>query len=370
MTYLQNHAQWFLPLLLIIAIVAACDKDDPVKPPPLPTVTVVEQQQIGFEDKLAVAMDLEDPYLYVAAGSAGIWRRDIRSLTDWEYLGLADSILGHYLKVGATDLDVFGQDILVAFVKNNLGVDPDSTIGIWRSTTAGSNWFRSDSGIPETIEDGFSIIEGIGRSPHNPAIVFSCLEGNIYKSTNGGNNWSMIRGEQGILLGQGYLEWHPYREGEAWFFGDDALFAAYLFSRRNYGDQHGGSVPWFEDIGFPSDSAVYDVGFDSGDPDIIYALTSMGLIKATDGGYDWQVGGFEFPDGAAYNVLGDPLHPGITYFCGSNRLYYSNNGARDIYTLTEIDTGYVMTMLFDKSQREVIIGTTAGIYLVKIAYEY
>ncbi len=93
----------------IIVIQFACEN---ATTPVLPTVT---PEFIGMDDKLVTKLVYQKPYLYAGAASNGVWRRDLDKMTDWEYLGLADTSLGNYSNVGVLDLDIRGEDILVAY---------------------------------------------------------------------------------------------------------------------------------------------------------------------------------------------------------------------------------------------------------------
>jgi hypothetical protein len=323
-------------------------------------------QSLGFEDKFAMRMVVEEKYLYVCAASNGLWRKNIFDMTEWEYLGLADTSLGRYTNVGVLDVDVKGDDILVAYNGCGRHVPTDSTVGIWRSTNAGENWFRSDCGIPESITDPYecNIITSIQRSPKFSDLVIAVLGPAVYLSTNDGFRWQLIRGNRGVFANTDYVRWHRHKQDEVWFFGITSVFAPYLLCAVNYGRTVKNGVN-FNSLGFPSDGSVDDVAFDIGNTNIIYASTTQGLIKTTDGGYTWQTN--IRPDtGFINSIIEDPRRSGVLYLGGGKRVYYSSDGAQTINTIEIINTNWISTLALDIKTNQLFIGTTNGVYSLKV----
>ena len=62
-------------------------------------------EDLEFPTPNAYRLFFDAPYLYVAALKDGVWRRNVRTMTGWEYLGLADSTV----EFGVEDLDAFGD---------------------------------------------------------------------------------------------------------------------------------------------------------------------------------------------------------------------------------------------------------------------
>ncbi|MEK9135838.1 MAG: hypothetical protein AAB393_01840 [Bacteroidota bacterium] len=325
---------------------------------------------LGFQDKFALRLVLSEPYLYVCAGSDGVWRRNIRQSTQqWEYLGLRDTTLGRYTNVGALDIDVLGEDILVAYNGSAPHVVPESTVSIWRSRNAGTNWFRSDSGIPETIDFTLeaNILTSLQRSPHQPHVIIGDMEAASYRSMDSGFHWSLLWGRRGIIAGTGHVRWHPFRAGEVWFFGTTGLFSPYCGAVQDYGVTPKGGVN-FDSLGFPSDGAVDDVAFDAGNPNIVYAATSYGVIKTTDGGYAWRRNAVMLPDnGFVFRMIHHPSITSVLYLAGGRRVYSTRNAGIAVQVLAEIDRGFITSLLLDSQANQLFLGTTeGGIYALKL----
>lgn len=320
---------------------------------------------LGFEDKFALRMVLSEPYLYVCAGSDGVWKMNIRQTdSDWKYLGLRDTSLGKYGNVGALDIDVLGEDILVAYNGSAPHIPADSTISVWRSTNGGQSWDRSDRGIPESIPDPYeqNTLTSLQRSPHQPNIVMGLIDPTTYRSLDGGNSWAMNSGVRGVFSGDGDVRWHPFKAGEVWFFGSAALFYPYCFGMQNYGIVAKASVN-FDSLGFPPDGAVNDIAFDAGNPDIIYAATSQGIIKSYDGGYTWRTGMIRLPDnGFVTRLANHPIVGGTIYMGGGKSIYRSTNAGKNVNKIGEVESGFIQSLAFDNQGNQLFIGTTEGIY--------
>ncbi|MDA8021208.1 MAG: hypothetical protein MPN21_27545, partial [Thermoanaerobaculia bacterium] len=77
---------------------------------------------------------------------------------------------------------------------SSLAIDPSSpstlyagTIfdGVFKSTNAGSSWFP-------TPRDGIGTVLALAVDPHSPTTVYSATTGGVFKTINGGENWSAI----------------------------------------------------------------------------------------------------------------------------------------------------------------------------------
>jgi len=355
-----------ISIALLFLFFVSCDDD-------VINIIKTELEFLGFDDKFALQMVIEEPYLFVCAGSDGIWRRNIRVFSDWEYLGLRDTTLGKYSNVGALDIDVLGQDILVAYNGSTSKIPqplpPSKIVSIWRSTNIGVTWVRSDIGIPESIDDSleYNILTSLQRSPHQPEIIISCYESTSYRSNNGGNTWTLLTGQRGVFLNYGTIRWHPFRLGEVWLFGESALFAPYCFARSEYGAVPKVSVN-FNSLGFPSDAAVYDIVFNAGNPDIIHLATSYGIISTTDGGYSWQRNTVRLPDtGFVFRMAHHPSIDGLIYLAGGKRIYRAKDFEDKAKLIAEIESGFITSLLYDLHFNSLFIGTTGGgIYVLKL----
>ena len=93
---------------------------------------------IGFEDKLAIRLVLSEPYLYICAGSNGLWRLNIRDSGNYQCLGLIDTSLGNYYNRGVQDVLIHPDNpdwLLVSFLP-----DKGKDHGVFSSIDVGNTW--------------------------------------------------------------------------------------------------------------------------------------------------------------------------------------------------------------------------------------
>lgn len=349
-------------ILVTMAIVCPACKDNGVG-----TIVLSEPQFIGMDNMLVTKLAYSTPYLYAGAASRGLWRRDLSRMNTWEYLGLADTSLGNYSNVGVLDLDIWGSDILVAYNGSAPSVDPWSTVGIWHSTDGGIDWFRSDSGIPETIDSTeYNVISACRRSPDKPETAIARFAAATYRSIDSGYHWELISGRPGIIGGDDHMRWHPFRQGEYWQFGSTSVFEPYMSAMKNYG-LNVKVILNFNALGFPSGQIISDVAFDCGDPDITYAATSKGLMKSTDGGCNWIVGKPVIPNNDYVRfIVEHRSRPGILFLSGDILVYYSVDQGRTISVLAEMPR-VVESMAMDEDGGRLFIGSAKGIYSVSFS---
>jgi hypothetical protein len=287
-------------------------------------------------------------------------------MSEWEYLGLADTTLGNYSNVGAIDLDVKSGDILIAYNSAVRQADPRNSVGIWRMTNQGKNWIRSDSGIPQSISDPFeyNVINSVHRAPQNPAVAFAVCGIAVYYSSNSGFNWQLVSGRRGLLVNQDHLRWHPYRPGEVWFFGETSTFAPYLYAYKDYGMSVKIQVD-LNALGWPSDGKMEDVAFDSGDPNVIYVASNRGIMVSRDGGYTWHMGQVTIPDGGSVVAIREnERKPGTLFFGGGNRVYRTFDGGMTVNLLSELPVDWISTICHDARFDRLFVGTDKGVFVI------
>ena len=324
---------------------------------------------IGMDGMLVTKLVHEKPYLYAGAAANGLWRRDMEKMTDWEYLGLADTTLGRWSNLGVVDLDIRGRDMLVSYNSAVADVDPRTTVGIWRSTDGGMRWFRSDGGIPETITDpnDYNVVSTCQRSPDKPDVAIGVYSAAVYRSTDGGYQWSLIAGKRGIAGGDDHERWNPFQPGEIWGWGTTSVFQPYLGAAKDYGLSGKVGVDFFK-LGFPSDQIVSDVAFDCGDPDIIHVATSQGLMKSTDGGYNWVVGKAAIPDsGYIFCMIEHPSKAGVLFLAGGSSIYYSRDAGETIQVLTTVPVQFIESLAIDEVGQRLFLGSAKGVYEISFS---
>ena len=141
---------------------------------------------------------------------------------------------------GAMAVSPSNPNIILIGSSENFGA------GIFKSTDGGTTWTAKNSGITAIpIFGGYQSISKIVISPSNPNVIYFGIAtgsgGSIYKSTDGGESWQRVNGQQNI-------------------------FGVYQLN----GD-------------------VYDFDVSPTDPNTVYAgVTGQGVMKTSDGGADWS----------------------------------------------------------------------------------
>ena len=87
------------------------------------------------------------------------------------------------------------------------------------------------------------------------------------------------------------------------------------------------------------------------------------LIKSTDGGITWITSGFNIPgQGFVRNIIENRNNAGVIYMGGLNEVFYSKDGASNIYLLTQLPYETIITLEMDLNKNKLFIGTNDGIY--------
>ncbi len=185
--------------------------------------------------------------------------------------------------------------------------------GVWRSKNGGFKW------SPVFDEQSISSTGSVAVAPGNPNVVYvgsgeanirgNVAEGNgIYRSTDGGENWSHVWQAEGQI---GALAIHPDNEA--------VVLAAVLGSPFGPGPERGiyrtidGGDSWQQVLFVDQDTGGIDVTFNPANPSILFAAMwqtrrspwdmrsggpGSGLYQSRDGGESWEkLTGKGLPDG-------------------------------------------------------------------------
>jgi photosystem II stability/assembly factor-like uncharacterized protein len=118
----------------------------------------------------------------------------------------------------------------------------------------------------------------------------------------------------------------------------------------------------FSNFRLPSDNTVIDVSFDSVNPDLLYAVTSAGIIKSQDGGDTWFEIKPDMSDGQYISLLeSSGKSDGIFAFGGQN-IFHSTDGLKTIKVIGKIPEGKIISTDIDLKNKIIFLGTTYGVY--------
>ncbi len=223
-------------------------------------------EHLGWSNIIAYSLTV-DPgshgkIMYLAAGNGVLKSTDAgkswRIMTNWRET-----------EVSRLVIDPSNHDILYIA----------TPYGVFKSTDAGWHWTQKTDGInPKQTGTTSSTFIGpilFGEKSNNHLLIGT--ENGIYKSTNGGNSWKMFALKGWGVRSMVRSEQHPN----------------FLVAGTENGGifiSHNAGKSWTQVKQDRMDTlAVYDVAFQPGDDNVVYAGGyETGMLKSTDGGKTWH----------------------------------------------------------------------------------
>lgn len=232
------------------------------------------------------------------------------------------------------------------------------TYGVFRSSDHGSTWeklfFKSRC---------YAYYGKIAISPKKPKTLYvvgsynykksgnkRCMA--LFKSTNEGQKWTVHKINSSSNYGYTYsLAVDPLNANIVYAGGYYSKGQTYykVFKSTN------GGKNW-KDITGPINYAVNDIAVDPLNPKWVYACTTWGVYRSSNGGLTWSKNSFA----NGYDLACDPTNPNIIYAGYSRECYKSMDGG---VTWTKLMTGlqgYCNRMLVAKDK--VFYTSSAGVY--------
>ncbi|SDQ63656.1 WD40/YVTN/BNR-like repeat-containing protein [Flagellimonas zhangzhouensis] len=285
----------------------------------------------------AIEVALDDPNIvYIGTGSDGIrsniiegkgMYKSIDGGETWEHIGLEN--VG---QIGAVEIDPTNNNIVwVAAIGNAFKSNEDR--GIYKTTDGGATWEKV---LFVSNEVGFADLELL---PGNPNVVYAAAwkarrtpwtidsggenkDGGIYKSVNGGKDWTKL--SEGLPTG---------------LIGKIDLAVSAVDSKILYavveapGDDRGlyKSIDQGKSFTHVSDDErlvnrpfyYTNIELDPTNPDIIFSNANP-LIKSIDGGKTWRR--MSVPHGDNHDIWLNPNNPDLLIQCNDGGANVSHNG--------------------------------------------
>ncbi|MGO9256842.1 MAG: VPS10 domain-containing protein [Bryobacteraceae bacterium] len=306
----------------------------------------------------AIEVSLSNPdIVYAGTGSSKIRSnvsigRGIYKSTDagktWTFAGLRDTGQISTIRVNPTNPDV----VYVAALGNPFV--PNKERGVYRSTDGGKTWkqilFLSDTLGAADLE----------LQPANPKVIFACmwhgqrkpwtivsgaLEGGIYKSTDGGDNWSkLVGGLPHELFGRSNVAISAAKPERIY-----ALIEAKPGSGLYRSEDSGATWTLVNGSGAIITRPFYydTLGVDPNNPDVVF-IGDEGWFKSTDGGK--TVRRAQVPHGDNHDIWINPKN--------SDYMIQSNDGGANV----SLDGGHTWSTQSNQP--------TAEIYQVAVDDQY
>ena len=287
----------------------------------------------------AIQVAENDPNIvYVGTGSDGLrsnvisgkgMYKSIDAGKTWEHIGLKNAG-----QIGAVEIDPTNSNIVwVAAIGNAFRSNTER--GVYKTTDGGESWekvlFVSD-------KVGFSDIELL---PGNPNVIYAAAwkaerkpwtiisggtaaEGGIYKSVNGGKDWTKL--EEGLpkdTIGKIDLAVSPV--------DSSILYAVIEAPEGEQGlyksvDQGKSFEHVSDDVRLVNRPFYYtNVELDPTNPDIVYSNANP-LIKSEDGGKTWKV--MSVPHGDNHDIWLHPKNPQLLIQANDGGANVSFNGGK------------------------------------------
>ncbi|MBC8075089.1 MAG: hypothetical protein H7Y32_03355, partial [Chloroflexales bacterium] len=229
--------------------------------------------------------------------------------------------------------------------------------GIYKSVDGSATWAFSSRGLVVDPEGytGFASTEKIIVDPQTPSTVYAATLDNIYRSTDGGANWS-------LLSGAGLPAFFPvYDLAHTVSAPASTLFAG--SADGVYSSSDGGAT-WSKGVGLPN-LPVYALAPSLSQPSVLYGVAGFStgdVYRSADEGATWsKVAGVGLPAGSAALVVSSE-DAALLYALASGKLYRSADSGASWAQLT-IPTSYASSLaLSSLAPRTLYVAGSEGFY--------
>ncbi len=208
--------------------------------------------------------------LYVGAPNGGIWK-SIDTGINWE--PLTDDL--PQIGVSAIVVDPNDSDIIYIGTGDDDAGDSDG-VGVLKSTDGGTTW--DFTGLNEN-NSPFSFNE-IFIHPTNSNILWTSSSSGVYKTVNGGDDWTLVRG--------GNIRDLRVQPGNP-----DVLYC--VSPNRLYKSEDGGDTWSLRTNGTPTGASRLTIDVTPANPDVVYIFAAdninqfKGIYKSTDAGESFNL---------------------------------------------------------------------------------
>lgn len=290
-----------LPLLLLLAALAGCNRSDPI---------VVLQLHPKNPDIIYVATN---DYIYKTRDAGQTWANLSKGMSHSRVISLAiDPAYPATVYAGTKGDAVFkshdgGQrwasmrsgldDATITSVVNQFVFDPAdnqhiliaTTMGVFETKNGGESWTKRMEGMKEVL-----MVVTLGMDPTRPAILYAGTSGGVYKSVDQAGHWE--KANNGLVPA-------------------DMVKTSRALN-------------------------VTSIHVDPYEPDTVYAATLAGLYKTTDGAVSWKRIGESLADQMIIAMLLDHTRKGVIYITGRDGVHRSEDGGA---TWMAMNSGFATT---------------------------
>ena len=214
--------------------------------------------------------------------------------------------------------------------------------GVYRSTDGGLHWEPRSDGLPDDT------VLALGLSPAEPELLYAGLAGQgVYRSEDGGQHWTATgwtrHGAPGLVV--------------------DPADPRHLYIRvtyeRVYESNDGGATWTARWDGLGLSTQVISLAMDPLQPETLYAGSTEGFFRSTDGGKTWQSAGPELAGQTVFSIAVDSRKGGDLYAGATNGIYRSQDGGEHWERLgSGLEDVTVTAVAFDRQRPDVMYAGT------------
>ncbi|HEY3203356.1 MAG TPA: hypothetical protein VGL03_06810 [Thermoanaerobaculia bacterium] len=194
--------------------------------------------------------------------------------------------------------------------------------GVFKSTDGGATWTASVSGLSNLL------VTSLALDTRSPSTLYAGTNGGgVFRSTDGARTWTLASGS--------------------------------AFRNRSY--RQGSRI----DVGSLASPIVLALAIDPSQPETVYAGTSDGLFKSSNGGTSWSKASSGMRSTFVLALAVDPFTPSTLYAgTASGVVKSSDRGASWMAAVTGLTNSFVTTLAIDPtSPSRIYAGTDAGIFV-------
>jgi uncharacterized repeat protein (TIGR01451 family) len=254
---------------------------------------------------------------------------------------------------------------------------------IFKSTNAATNWAPSDSGLAA------SLIIDLVFQPGNSSIIYAATDTGLFKSIDGGANWSVLPGSPPFIYSE--LAIDPVNPAIIYVATNGGVFKSTdggnSFTLSNTGiGTHVQTIavnpvtptilyatvegsPYFKSVDGGANwtlnlisgaSRVDSINIDPNTPTTLFADTNDGIFRSTDSGANWTELNTGIPDFLSVNSITiDPAH-NVIYAATSFGVRKSANGGNTWTDIGNLSFG-VSSVAFDPTSTSLYAATAISI---------
>jgi len=289
-----------------------------------------------------LALNADSTHVYLAMPDLGCFRSDDggdtwQNCNDPNYVGTWDGNGGNSMTVAA---DPTRPNVVWITQANEIEGSPHTLL---RSDDYGATWTPADTGLPNGIPSGLSV------DPHSPSgtrTLFITADGDVYRSLDDGNTWSLVLDCNGCR----YTAVDAY-DGNLVYAGGEAGF---------WRSTQGGAPGTWEQTGLPEMSGTLGGEFwdtywegvaairpDPLNPNWVYVAVfgkDRGLYRSQNGGQTWE---HLLTDDYLHDAAVSPVDPDQLFAASSSALYSGGYDPASRGVLASSDGGQTWTPFND-----------------------